>query len=127
MNYLLDTHTLIWFLNGDKKISKTVQSLIENTNNKKFVSIGSLWEMAIKISLKKMEFDGTIPEIIDLIEQNSFELIPISTAHIAELERLPIVHRDPFDRMLVVQAMVEDLVILTRDENIPQYNIRTKW
>jgi len=127
MNYLLDTHTLIWFLNGDKKISKTVQSLIENTNNKKFVSIGSLWEMAIKISLKKLEFDGTIPEIIDLIEQNSFELIPISTAHIAELERLPIVHRDPFDRMLVVQAMVEDLVILTRDENIPQYNIRTTW
>ena len=74
-----------------------------------------------------MEFDGTISEIIDLVEQNSFELIPISTAHIAELERLAIVHRDPFDRMLVAQAMVEDLIIVTRNENIPKYNIKTKW
>jgi len=127
MNYLLDTHTLIWFLNGDKRISKTAQSLIENTNNKIFVSIGSLWEIAIKVSLKKLEFDGTIPEIIDLVEQNSFELVPISQAHIAELEGLPFVHRDPFDRMLVVQAMVENLTIVTKDENIPLYNIKTKW
>jgi PIN domain nuclease of toxin-antitoxin system len=127
MNCLLDTHTLIWFLNGDKKLSKTALSLIENTNNKKFVSIGSLWEIAIKIGLKKLEFDGSISEIIDLVEQNDFELIPISTTHIAELEGLAIIHRDPFDRMLVVQAMVEDLIIVTRDENIPRYNVKTQW
>jgi PIN domain nuclease of toxin-antitoxin system len=127
MNCLLDTHTLIWFLNGDKKLSKTALLLIEDTNNKKFVSIGSLWEIAIKIGLKKLEFDGSISEIIDLVEQNDFELIPISTTHIAELEGLAIVHRDPFDRMLVVQAMVEDLIIVTRDENIPRYNVKTQW
>jgi PIN domain nuclease of toxin-antitoxin system len=127
MNYLLDTHTLIWFLNGDKKLSKTALLLIENNDNKKFVSIGSLWEIAIKIGLKKLEFDGTISEIIDLVEQNDFEIIPISIAHIAEYEGLAFVHRDPFDRMLVVQAMVGDLTIVTRDENIPRYNVKTQW
>jgi PIN domain nuclease of toxin-antitoxin system len=127
MNYLLDTHTLIWFLNGDKKLSKTALSLIEDTDNKKFVSIGSLWEIAIKIGLKKLEFNGTISEIIDLVEQNDFEIIPISIAHIAEYEGLAFVHRDPFDRLLVVQAMVEDLTVMTRDENIPRYNVKTQW
>lgn len=127
MNCLLDTHTLIWFLNGDKKLSKSVISLIENTDNKKFISICSLWEMSIKLGLKKLEFNGSISEIIDLIEENDFEILPLSLAHIVEYQGLPFVHRDPFDRMLIVQAMVEDLTILTRDENIPLYNIKTSW
>jgi len=127
MNCLLDTHTLIWFLNGDKKLSKTVIALIENNDNKKFISICTLWEMSIKLGLKKLEFDGTISEIIDLIEENDFEILPLSIAHIAEYQGLAFVHRDPFDRILVVQAMVEDLTILTRDENIPLYNVKTSW
>ena len=127
MNCLLDPHTLIWFLNGDKKLSKTVIALIENNDNKKFISICTLWEMSIKLGLKKLEFDGTISEIIDLIEENDFEILPLSIAHIAEYQGLAFVHRDPFDRILVVQAMVEDLTILTRDENIPLYNVKTSW
>lgn len=67
MNYLLDTHTLIWFLIGDKQLLKAAFSLIENPGNKKYVSSGNLWEISIKLGLKKMEFDGTISEIIDLI------------------------------------------------------------
>jgi len=127
MNYLLDTHTIIWFLNGEKQLSKTALTLIENSNNKKFVSICSLWEISIKLGLKKLEFDGTISEIIELVEQNDFEIIPVSIAHVTEYEGLAFVHRDPFDRMLVVQAMLEDLTIVTKDQNISRYNIKTDW
>ncbi len=127
MNCLLDTHTLIWFLNGDKKLSKDVIVLIEDTKNKKFISICSLWEISIKLGLKKLEFDGTISEIVDLIEENDFEILPLSIDHIVEYQGLPFVRRDPFDRMLVVQAKVEDLTILTKDENIPLYSIKTIW
>jgi PIN domain nuclease of toxin-antitoxin system len=127
MDYLLDTHTLIWFLNGDRQLSKKAQSIIEDSGNRKFVSVCSLWEISIKLGLKKLEFDGTIPEIIDLLEHNDFEVLSLSISHIAEYEGLAFVHRDPFDRMLVVQAQVDDLTIITKDENIAKYPVKTAW
>jgi PIN domain nuclease of toxin-antitoxin system len=84
MDYLLDTHTLVCYLNGDKQLSKTVPALIENTDNRKFVSICSLWEISIKLGLKKLAFDGSVSEIFDLVEEHGFEIIPISIAHIVE-------------------------------------------
>jgi PIN domain nuclease of toxin-antitoxin system len=77
--------------------------------------------------LKKLEFDGTISEIIDLIEENGFEIIPINGAHVIEYEEFAFYHRYPFDKMLVVKAMVEDLIILTKDENSPRYNVNAQW
>ncbi len=127
MNYLLDTHTLIWFLNGDNLLSEKVRTIIENPVNKKFVSICSLWEISIKIGLKKLEFNGTIVEMIDLVEQNDFDILSLSLSHIVEYENLAFVHRDPFDRIIIVQAQVEDLTILTKDENIPRYKVKTDW
>jgi len=125
MNILLDTHTFIWFFNGDEQLSLKARKLIEDSRNKKFISIASIWEVAIKIGLRKLFFDGKTSEVADLIELNGFRILPISIAHIVTYESMEFVHRDPFDRILVAQAIVENMTIITKDENIQKYNIKT--
>jgi PIN domain nuclease of toxin-antitoxin system len=127
MNLLLDTHTFIWFFNGDEQLSLKARKLIEDSRNKKFVSIASIWEVAIKIGLKKLFFDGKTSELADLIEQNGFLILPILIAHTVTYESIELVHRDPFDRILVAQAIAENMTIITKDENIQKYSIKTNW
>ena len=103
------------------------KKLIEDSRNKKFISIASIWEVAIKIGLKKLIFDGKTSEVADLIEQNGFRILPISIAHTITYESMEFVHRDPFDRILVAQAIVENMAIITKDENIQKYSINTNW
>lgn len=127
MKYLLDTHTLIWFLNGDKQLSSKAKSLIEDIKHEKYVSIASFWEISIKIGLRKLEFDGDVKEIVILAEKNGFAILPISIEHTIEYKELEFIHRDPFDRMMVIQAIIEGFTILTQDENIPKYKVKTVW
>lgn len=126
MNFLLDTHILIWFFNGDVQIGKKALSIIEKLENKKFVSIASIWEIAIKIGLNKLHFDGGTKEIVNLIEKNGFEILPISPKHTIEYETLDFLHRDPFDRILVAQARVDKLILLTQDRNIKLYKVKVQ-
>ena len=127
MDLLLDTHTFIWFFNGDEQLSLKARRLIEESKNEKFISVASLWEVAIKIGLEKLFFDGNTSEVVELLEQNGFRILPISVDHIVIYESLNFVHRDPFDRILVAQAVIEDMTIITKDENIPKYDIKTVW
>ncbi|MBI3142001.1 MAG: type II toxin-antitoxin system VapC family toxin [Bacteroidetes bacterium] len=127
MNYILDTHTIIWFLNGDDKLSIKSKEIIENQDNYKFVSIASVWEIAIKISLDKFKFDKGLKKFLDLIDDNGFDLIPISFDHALAVSTLKFIHRDPFDRLIVSQAMVDNLTIITKDEHIVQYDIKSIW
>jgi PIN domain nuclease of toxin-antitoxin system len=127
MNILLDTHTFIWFFNGDEQLSLKAKKLIEDSKTKKFVSIASLWEVAIKIGLKKLYFDGDTREVSELIEKNGFQILQISVDHTVAYETLELVHRDPFDRILIAQALVEKMTIITKDENIPKYRAKTNW
>jgi PIN domain nuclease of toxin-antitoxin system len=115
---LLDTHTILWFFNDDDALSLNAKTVILDPFNNICVSMASVWEVAIKISLKKLVFDGGVQEFVRLIEENGFELLPITPEHIFELEQLPYIHRDPFDRMLVTTAKVEKMCILTKDKNI---------
>ena len=125
---LLDTHALLWFLNGDEQLSSNLRDAILNPLNKKFVSIASLWEIAIKISLKKLYFDGNMTELLQLIENNGFELLPVSPKHILILESLPYYHRDPFDRMLIASAISENIKIVSIDDNFHFYdNLKIIW
>lgn len=78
MDILLDTHTFIWFFNGDEQLSLKAKKLIEDSKNKKFVSIASIWEVAIKIGLKKLIFDGSTSEVVELIDKNGFKILQIS-------------------------------------------------
>ena len=127
MDILLDTHAFIWFFNGDKQLSLKAKKIIEDSKSKKFVSIASIWEVAIKIGLNKLIFDGNTAEVAELVEQNGFQILPILIEHIVVYESLKFIHRDPFDRILVAQAMVNKMTIVTIDENIQKYEVKTIW
>ncbi len=125
MNVLLDTHSFIWFINGDRKLSVEAEVIIKNRQNKCFLSVASLWEMAIKVSLGKLELKNSFEKILEFLIDNEIDLLPITFEHVCRLLELDFVHRDPFDRILICQALVEDLCLVTKDETIIKYDVRT--
>ena len=127
MNYLLDTHTIIWFLNGDASLSEKSRRIIENQDNVKFVSVATIWEIAIKISLNKFRFEQGFKKFLDLIEDNGFEIIPISIEHAITVSTLDFIHRDPFDRLIISQALTDNMTIITSDKAVKKYEVRTIW
>ena len=127
MELLLDTHALIWFLNGDKQLPEKSIKLINNLNFRCHVSIASIWEIAIKLSLKKLELNDKFEEISKNMRQYEIELLPITFEHIQKLLTLKFHHNDPFDRIIISQGLVEKLTIVTKDENFPKYNVKTVW
>lgn len=127
MRLMLDTHTLIWFLNGDPKLSQKARNAIENPDNFKIVSIASIWEIAIKISLKKFKFSKGFKSFLELIENNGFAVLPLTFEHALTVSNLEFIHRDPFDRLLISQCITDNLKIISKDENISKYDIETLW
>lgn len=128
MNLLLDTHTLIWFLNGNETdLSAKVKRLIADSANISYVSIASLWEMAIKIRLGSLSFEPGYNNLLALLDQNGFELLPVTFQHTRQLLTLPMHHRDPFDRLLIAQSMTESLLFITADAHIHQYEVDWVW
>jgi PIN domain nuclease of toxin-antitoxin system len=128
MRLLLDTHAFLWFVIGSPNLSPAARALIEDAANEKLLSVASLWEMAIKSSLGKLTlsapFDVLLPQQLDL---NGICLLNITTAHAAVVAALPFHHRDPFDRLLIAQAMVEKLPIVTIDTAFDAYPVRRLW
>ncbi len=128
MDLLLDTHTLIWFLNGNEtSLSVKAKQLIAEPANRSYVSVASLWEMAIKIRLGSLSFEPGYDNLLTLLEQNGFDFLPITFQHTRQLLTLPIHHRDPFDRILIAQSMVENLLFLSADTNSHQYDVNWAW
>jgi len=119
--YLLDTHVLLWWLDDPALLSQGARSAIVEPDNRVIVSIASVWEIAIKTTLGKLE----VPEdLAEMIEDSGFELLSITYSHAWAVKELPLEHhKDPFDRLLVAQAKVEGLTLITRDENLKQYGI----
>ncbi|PZU86702.1 MAG: PIN domain nuclease [Chryseobacterium sp.] len=128
MKYLLDTHTLLWFFEGNSNLSDDARSAIENADNICFVSIASIWEIAIKISLGKLTLEISLNDLKSEILKNDFQLVPIEFDHIVELSNLEIIHRDPFDRIIISQAVCENCTIISKDSNFNQYkNLKLLW
>ncbi len=127
MRNLLDTHTLIWFINGDKQLSKKAQKAIELNGAENFVSIASLWEMAIKVSLKRLDLKASFVQVGEQILQNNFQILPISLQDIVTLSSLPFHHRDPFDRMIIAQSLTNTLVLLSKDIVFDEYEVEKIW
>jgi PIN domain nuclease of toxin-antitoxin system len=123
MKYLIDTHILIWFLEGNVRLSKRAKNLIIDTDNQIFVSIASLWEMTIKMSIGKLKLSKTLPEIIEQMESDGINILSIQEEHLKTLLALPFHHNDPFDRLLVAQVQTENLVLVTDDTKFNLYNI----
>jgi len=127
MDNLLDTHTLIWFINGDEEISNKSKEEIENNPEGNFVSIASLWEIAIKISIAKLEMKASFEDFIYKIRSNSFQILPVSPIDALTVSTLPFYHRDPFGRMIIAQAKNNNLQIITKDNTFAHYNISLCW
>ncbi len=128
MKILLDTHTLIWWSLYPEKLSQFATELLINKENQTFLSIASVWEMQIKIQLGKLKLDLPLPELIDnQIKVNNVELLPIELSHIWALDQLPHHHKDPFDRILIAQAIAEKLPILSIDSIFDSYSIERLW
>ncbi len=128
MNLLLDTHAFLWFIDGNTKLSQRARELIEDQANAKVVSVASLWEMGIKISLGRLQLTRPFEELIPRqMELNGFGLLPLRTSHIAKVIPLPFYHRDPFDRIIVAQCMAESLSLVSLDPMFDKYSIRRFW
>ena len=128
MKTLLDTHALLWLITGDERLSETAKKSFLDQENSLFFSAASLWEICIKKSLGKLSLkSGWLKAIQDEMKVNTIQWLPIEMLHCAELTKLPFYHRDPFDRMLIAQAMVEDMQLLSRDSRLSDYEITRIW
>ena len=124
--YLLDTHAMLWYLRDSPELSASAHALIDNAEYVA-VSIASFWEIAIKQSVGKMQFCMTIPELESLCLDRDIQVLPIQSVVLEQIKSLPKIHGDPFDRLIIAQAQIGKMTIITRDRIIPQYPVPTIW
>jgi PIN domain nuclease of toxin-antitoxin system len=128
MKLLLDTHVAIWLVNEREQLSSKAKSMLLDENHTLYLSMASVWEMTIKISLAKLRsFNGGTRSFLAKAEDLPIALLPITQPHLEVLETLPFIHRDPFDRLLVAIAKADGMTILTADANIQKYDVPFVW
>jgi PIN domain nuclease of toxin-antitoxin system len=128
MNILLDTHTFLWFVADDPRPSTAAGTLIESEDSQPFLSIASLWEMAIKVSLGKLKFEQPFDVFIpQQLAMNGIGILTLSIEHTAAIAILPFHHRDPFDRLIAVQARLEKMRLISADSAFDAYDIQRIW
>jgi len=125
LNLLLDTHALLWLLDGDERVPDWLRSISEdNASNHLIVSDVSLWEIAIKSSLGRLDVPDDLPEHLDATGMNG---LSIKRSHLWKVRSLEFHHNDPFDRLLVAQALLEDLTLVSRDRDLAAYGVSLRW
>jgi PIN domain nuclease of toxin-antitoxin system len=129
MNYLLDTHTLIWWATDPERIPKRTIAILRHPQNELYFSAASSWEVQIKIGIGKISFSQPWETIVEReIEKNSLIILPVTLEHTFMLAKLPSLHKDPFDRMLIAQALSNNITIITNDRFICSYpEVKTVW
>ncbi len=128
MRALLDTHAFLWWIADDSRLSKKAREIIADGHNELFLSAASGWEMAIKARLGKLQLSDSLERFVpEQLIINGIEGLPVQMRHTLHVQILPDYHRDPFDRLLVAQAQLEGLPILTRDPYIARYQVKTIW
>ena len=126
-DYLLDTHTLIWLLESSSKVSDTIKEKLKFPGNQVFLSSASLWEIAIKTNIGKLELKSPFNKLLSDLQKTDIIILQIENEYLQNLSTLPFIHKDPFDRLLIATALVENLTILTADENIQKYDVSWEW
>jgi len=128
MKYLLDTHAFLWFVLDDKRISTNAKLIIKDSKNEIFFSAASAWEMAIKIKLNRLKIKGNLESfIVEQLSANNILPLSITISHSLYTERLPQFHKDPFDRIIIAQSIVENLQLISTDKDIRKYNVKLVW
>lgn len=123
--YLLDTHAIIWYVSGSTELSQTAKDIMET--KRCFFSFASLWEIAIKQAKGTLQFNIDIPKLKTVLEDEEFIYLPPTEFDAEAIKALPDIHKDPFDRLLIAQAIENNLTIVTTDPKILQYNVKTIW
>jgi PIN domain nuclease of toxin-antitoxin system len=123
MRVLIDTHILIWHLEGNSQLPPSQRQIISDPTNNVFISVASFWEIAIKSSRGKLSLSRSIEEIVKEVRSSTSSILLIEPEHTAEVAKLPFHHNDPFDRMIIAQAIVEDMTIITIDKNFGDYGV----
>lgn len=124
MNLLLDTHVLLWWLDEDARLPPHHRALLENRRQPVAVSIASLWEMTIKAALGKLELQDDLPTIEAILQRQDIAILPIQIPHLERLLELPRHHRDPFDRLIIAQAIAEHMTLLSDDDKFSAYPVK---
>ena len=131
MSFLLDTHAFLWFVNDHSSLSPTAKSTIEDQQSIVYLSAASIWEMAIKSSLRKLAVPASLQQFVEShMARNDFGILQITAEHAETVAKLPFPksgHRDPFDRMIIAQAICHDLTINSRDAAFSDYTIQRTW
>ncbi len=121
MKLLWDTHTFLWFIAGNAELSENVKREVVSPDNENYISIVSLWEISIKTALGKLQINGDYTRIIDDIVNNGIRILAIDFSHTVEQNQLPFIHRDPFDRLIVAQSIVEGMMLVSKDRIFDDY------
>lgn len=128
MKILLDTHTFLWFIGGSEELSAHARRLIEDKSNACYLSVASLWEMAIKVSIGKLTVPLPFTRLVrQHVTGNNIDVLPIEPEHLDEQREMPFHHRDPFDRLIIAQAITEEMPVVGRDTAFEAYPIRLLW
>jgi len=127
MRILIDTQAFIWFVENDKQLPLKIKKDLENSDNLIVISIASLWEMTIKMTLGKLILSCSLEEMIEKVYNNGFEILPILPLHIIKLSTLEYLHRDPFDRILIAQGLSETMDFVSSDKIFDDYGVKRRW
>ena len=127
MNVLLDSHAIIWFITDDSNLPLKSKQIIENKDNTCYISIATFWEIGIKNSLGRLNLDADLKAIFKVIEKTGFDILPITLNHILKSAELDFFHQDPFDRIIIAQAITENLIVITKDQYFTKYPISLCW
>ncbi len=122
MRFLVDTHIFIWWINGDRRLASSLKRILKDPSNQIYVSIVSALEMAVKKRTGKLKLKTNLKECF---QKSRFEMLDLSLVHVLALDRLPLYHKDPFDRILISQAQVENLILVSVDQKIKKYKVKT--
>ncbi len=120
-SYLIDTHIFIWWMENNKRLSKKLYDLLSNPQNQIFLSVVSIWEIVIKQSKNRLNISVDIEKGVKI---SGFSTLPIEVTHALKIQELPIYHNDPFDRMIIAQAQIENLTLITNDPKIKKYKVK---
>ncbi len=129
MNYLIDTHILIWYGEGNRRLKASILAEMRKSSSRIYISHATFWEITIKLALGKLDFSTPVSGFQNLILKYNFKLLDFNFIHYEHLETLPYYHNDPFDRMLIAQAIAEDFTIITQDQKFALYepSVKILW
>ncbi len=128
MKVLLDTYTFLWWITDNSNLSENSRNIIKNPENVIFFSAASAWEISIKAGLGRLDLKESPDKLIpDELSKNTFSILPIKLRHALKVYSLPNFHKDPFDRLLIAQSIIEEMPILSKDDKIKEYSIKIIW